>query len=69
MGGVRIDQMEAKSAPGAGGVPEIRTPQEAVVPLADRSRLGARIARGEFAVSVELTAPAGTDLAKTKAQV
>jgi 5,10-methylenetetrahydrofolate reductase len=40
-----------------------------VVPLAERSRLGARIAAGEFAVSVELTAPAGTDLTKTKQQV
>jgi methionine synthase / methylenetetrahydrofolate reductase(NADPH) len=41
----------------------------AKVPLADRSRLGGRLARGEFAVSVELTSPAGSDLGKTKAQV
>lgn len=33
----------------------------AKVPLAERSRLAARIAAGEFAVSVELTAPTGTD--------
>jgi methionine synthase I (cobalamin-dependent)/5,10-methylenetetrahydrofolate reductase len=32
--------------------------------LAERSRLGARIAAGEFAVSVELTAPTGLDLTK-----
>ncbi len=32
----------------------------AKVPLAERSRLGARIASGEFAVSVELSAPSGT---------
>jgi homocysteine S-methyltransferase len=32
-----------------------------VVPTAERSRLGARLAAGEFAVSVELTAPTGTD--------
>jgi homocysteine S-methyltransferase len=32
--------------------------------LAERSRLGARIAAGEFAVSVELTAPTGLDLSK-----
>ncbi|HEY4059216.1 MAG TPA: bifunctional homocysteine S-methyltransferase/methylenetetrahydrofolate reductase [Kofleriaceae bacterium] len=44
------------------------TPQ-AKVPLAERSRLGARLARGEWAVSVELTAPADTDLTKTKQQV
>ncbi len=37
--------------------------------LASRSKLGARIAKGEFAVSVELTAPAGLDLSKTKQQV
>ena len=37
--------------------------------LASRSRLGARIAAGEFAVSVELTAPTGLDMGKTKQQV
>jgi homocysteine S-methyltransferase len=31
-----------------------------VVPMAQRSRLGARLAAGEFAVSVELTSPSGT---------
>ena len=40
-----------------------------VTPLASKSRLGARIAAGQFAVSVELTAPPGTDLAKTVQQV
>jgi len=39
------------------------------IALGDRSRLGGRIARGEFAVSVELTAPPGSDLTKTKQQV
>jgi homocysteine S-methyltransferase len=34
------------------------------VPLARRSRLGAQIVAGEFAVSVELSSPAGTDPAK-----
>jgi methionine synthase I (cobalamin-dependent)/5,10-methylenetetrahydrofolate reductase len=34
----------------------------ALVPLAQRSRLGARIATGEFAVSIELGAPSGTDV-------
>jgi len=33
----------------------------AAVDLAHRSKLGARLAAGEFAVSVELTSPAGTD--------
>ncbi|MEM9490674.1 MAG: bifunctional homocysteine S-methyltransferase/methylenetetrahydrofolate reductase, partial [Myxococcota bacterium] len=34
---------------------------EPIVPLAERSRLGQRIATGAFAVSVELTSPPGTD--------
>ncbi len=37
--------------------------------LPSRSRLGARIANGEFAVSVELTSPSGLDVGKTKAAV
>ena len=41
----------------------------AKVPVAERSRLGGKLARGEFIVSVELTAPAGLDLSKTKQQV
>jgi homocysteine S-methyltransferase len=41
----------------------------AKIALADRSRLGARLVAGEFVVSVELTAPAGSDLTKTKQQV
>jgi homocysteine S-methyltransferase len=37
-------------------------PPPAIVPFAQRSRLGARLAAGEFAISVELTPPTGTDL-------
>ena len=51
---------------------EITTPAArpaAKVPLAQRSRLGQRIAEGKFAISVELTTPPGTDLAKTTQQV
>jgi len=44
-------------------------PPAPVVALAQKSRLGARIAAGEFAVSVELTAPPGVDVSKTAAQV
>jgi methionine synthase I (cobalamin-dependent)/5,10-methylenetetrahydrofolate reductase len=44
-------------------------PPPAKVGLGARSRLGARIAAGEFAVSVELTAPAGTSIDKVKADV
>jgi homocysteine S-methyltransferase len=39
------------------------------VPVAERSRLGGRLVRGEFLVSVELTAPPGSDLSKTVQQV
>lgn len=67
MGGVRIDHIEATSPP-RGEAAELSS-AAAATSLAERSRLGARIARGEFAVSVELTAPPGTDMTKTKAQV
>ncbi len=50
-------------------VTRTQPPPPAKVPLAERSRLGARIAAGELAVSVEITAPPGTDLTKTRAQV
>ena len=35
--------------------------REAVVPMAERSRLGAKLAAGKFAVSVELNGPKGAD--------
>jgi methionine synthase I (cobalamin-dependent)/5,10-methylenetetrahydrofolate reductase len=41
----------------------------AKVAVEHRSELGARLARGEYIVSVELTAPPGSDLTKTKQQV
>ena len=69
LGGARLDDAPTPTQQ----VPSITSgavaPRPAAVPLAERSRLGARIARGEFAVSVEITAPAGTDLTKTKQQV
>jgi len=42
---------------------EKAAPRDAVepVPLADKSRLAAKLARGEFAVSVEITPPRGCD--------
>ncbi|MBK9069773.1 MAG: bifunctional homocysteine S-methyltransferase/methylenetetrahydrofolate reductase [Myxococcales bacterium] len=39
------------------------------MPMAERSTLGGRLARGEFVASVEITAPTGTDLTQTTAQV
>jgi methionine synthase / methylenetetrahydrofolate reductase(NADPH) len=39
--------------------------KQALVPLAERSKLGRRIATGQFAVSVELSAPSGTDSSRS----
>jgi methionine synthase / methylenetetrahydrofolate reductase (NADH) len=41
----------------------------ALVPLGQRSRLGARLVAGEFLVSVELASPGGTDPSKATAAV
>jgi homocysteine S-methyltransferase len=58
------------AAAGIGGEITGRAPAApARTPVSERSRLGGRLARGEFLVSVELTAPTGTDLGKTKQQV
>ena len=52
--------------PADGAVPVVPT---ALVPFAERSRLGAQIASGQFAVSVELGAPSGTDITKPIARI
>ena len=44
-------------------------PPAPVVAMAERSRLAGRLARGEFAVSVELTAPTGTSPAAVTGKV
>ncbi len=44
-------------------------PPPAKTALDQRSRMGQRVARGEFVVSVELTAPSGLDMSKTKTAV
>ncbi|MBL8619746.1 MAG: bifunctional homocysteine S-methyltransferase/methylenetetrahydrofolate reductase [Myxococcales bacterium] len=72
LGGARLDDAPTPTQQVpviTSGGPGAAAPRPAAVPLAERSRLGARIAKGEFAVSVEITAPAGTDLSKTKQQV
>ncbi|MDB4964061.1 MAG: homocysteine S-methyltransferase [Myxococcales bacterium] len=70
--GENIDE-RAERAPGAGvSIKTTRAHEPAAaakVPLSDRSRLGARLTRGDFVVSVELTSPPGSDLTKTKQQV
>jgi len=61
---------QAITLPGAPPVPAPPRPAPAArVPIVERSRLGGRLARGEFLVSVELSAPLGSDLDKTKQQV
>jgi len=65
--GEKIDERGSKSSP---TIQIMQGPPAAAkTALPDRSRLGARIASGEFAVSVELTAPTGLDIGKTKAAV
>ena len=54
-------------APPASAPP--RPAPAARVPIVERSRLGGRLARGEFLVSVELSAPRGSDRGKTQQQV
>lgn len=51
------------------GADDARAQPREEIPLGQRSRLGARIAAGQFAVSVELTAPPGTRLDKVIGQV
>jgi homocysteine S-methyltransferase len=71
LGAVRMARGEVVKEQTATGRIEITTapPRVAKVPLPERSRLGQRIAAGHFVASVELTAPPGSDLTKTKAQV
>ncbi len=66
---VRAAQRSARSA----GAPTITAHQESptdvtTVPLAERSRLGARLAAGEFIRTVEIVPPRGTDPAPMIAQ-
>lgn len=78
LGAVRMMRGEAVGAldeklPSAGSIsggrPAAQPSRPPKVPVVERSRLGGRLARGEFIVSVELTAPPGGDLSKTKQQV
>jgi methionine synthase / methylenetetrahydrofolate reductase(NADPH) len=64
MSGAARRRVEARESQ----MPEVDR-REPSVALAERSRLGGRIARGEFAVSVELNAPSGTDPAAALAKV
>ena len=72
LGAVRMlrgEKLDERIATGPSAIVTSHEPRAAKVPLVERSRLGQRLAAGQFVVSVELTAPPGSDLAKTKAQV
>jgi methionine synthase / methylenetetrahydrofolate reductase (NADH) len=75
LGAVRMLRGEKldERAPSARTSQEIQIgPVRAALPrmaIGERSRLGGRLARGEFLVSVELSAPLGSDLGKTRQQV
>jgi methionine synthase / methylenetetrahydrofolate reductase(NADPH) len=67
--GEKLDErMPAGKSPGSGSI-ELAAAPRARTPIAERSKLGGRLVRGEFLVSVELTAPPGSDLTKTEQQV
>ncbi len=57
---------EARGKSGAAYVPATATPPAATPaqPLAERSLLGAKLARGEFVTMVEIVPPKGTDIQK-----
>ncbi|HTR52986.1 MAG TPA: bifunctional homocysteine S-methyltransferase/methylenetetrahydrofolate reductase [Kofleriaceae bacterium] len=69
--GEKLDERKVRArTEEVGPVPhELAPPPPPKTALAERSRLGARVAHGEFVVSCELTAPTGLDLGKTKAAV
>jgi homocysteine S-methyltransferase len=80
LGAVRMlrgEKLDERTAPVSGdhgasarSITQLQAPAPpARTPVAERSRLGGRLARGEFLVSVELTAPPGSDLTRTKQQV
>jgi len=54
---------------GSSGQVEAAAPPPDVVPLADRSRWGAKIARGEFVTSVEIVPPRGVDASRMLSDV
>jgi 5,10-methylenetetrahydrofolate reductase len=66
-GETTIIEADTKSGPVVSLSKQPPPPPRAALP--SRSKLGARIASGQFAVSVELTAPTGLDLSRTKQQV
>ncbi|HLL21868.1 MAG TPA: bifunctional homocysteine S-methyltransferase/methylenetetrahydrofolate reductase [Kofleriaceae bacterium] len=66
--GERVDDTVGQNMQQVSAVRSTPAPA-AKMPVVERSKLGARLARGEWIVSVELTSPQGSDLTKTKQQV
>ncbi|HEU4989484.1 MAG TPA: homocysteine S-methyltransferase family protein, partial [Gemmatimonadaceae bacterium] len=61
---------EARARSGAAGAPPAEpASQPSVVPLADRSHWGARLAAGQFVTSVEIVPPRGVDASRMLADV
>jgi homocysteine S-methyltransferase len=59
---LRVGQAR-KETPRVAAAPK-QAPQVSAPPLAERSRLGAKLARGEFVTMVEIVPPKGTDVSK-----
>lgn len=69
MGGGKGESPNLQDATITLTTPHESTRKPALVPLAERSRLGRRIANGEFAVSVELSSPKGTDSSRVRGKI
>ena len=62
--GLRASEARAKTSVSMAAVPQTKPVPVPEVPLEKRSRLGAKIASGEFVTMVEIVPPKGTDVRK-----
>jgi homocysteine S-methyltransferase len=68
-GAVKMLRAEPQARPSQAVTIEVSSAPAPAIELAARSRLGRALTGGRFAVSVELTAPAGLDISQTKQAV
>ncbi|MFZ0283596.1 MAG: bifunctional homocysteine S-methyltransferase/methylenetetrahydrofolate reductase [Terriglobales bacterium] len=61
---LRVGEARARVNPSPAARPTGAAPAAPTVPIADRSRLGAKLAGGEFVTMVEIVPPKGTDIRK-----
>jgi len=61
---LRVAEARAKTASGSSSEHQAKVVVSPAVPLDQRSRLGGKIARGEFVTMVEIVPPKGTDIRK-----